>query len=64
MNKVWAWTPLSSDDVFELEEEAERERLHEEELNRNPSVDEKLFSYGRDIRVYYQKSRLKKLVEK
>ena len=26
MNKVWAWTPLSSDELFEEEEEKERER--------------------------------------
>ncbi len=56
MKEVWAWTPLSSDTFFELEEERERERLHEEELNRNPSTDPELFRYGTDIRVYYRKA--------
>ncbi len=62
MNKVWAWTPLSSDCFFEAEEEIENERKHEEELNRNPSIDKELFKYGTDIRVYYEKAlaRLKK----
>ena len=62
MNEVWAWTPLSSDEFFEAEEEGEKERKREEELNRNPSVDEELFKYGTDIEVYYEKAleRLKK----
>ena len=60
MKKVWAWTPLSSDDIFEREEERERERKHEEELNRNPFADPEKFKYGTDINVYY-KMALKKL---
>ena len=62
MSTVWAWTPLSSDEFFEAEEEGEKERKREEELNRNPSVDEELFKYGADIEVYYEKAleRLKK----
>ena len=56
MEEVWAWTPLSSDYFFELEEEKERERRKEEELNRNPSLDESLFIYGTDIGIYYQKA--------
>lgn len=62
MNTVWAWTSLSSDDFFEAEEEGEKERKREEELNRNPSVDQELFKYGTDIEVYYEKAleRLKK----
>lgn len=62
MNEVWAWTSLSSDSFFEAEEESENERKQEEELNRNPSVDQELFKYGTDIQVYYEKAlaRLKK----
>ncbi|SEP70253.1 hypothetical protein SAMN02910289_00390 [Lachnospiraceae bacterium RM5] len=56
MEKVWAWTPLSSDYFFEMEEESERERREEEELNRNPSLDENLFIYGTDINIYYEKA--------
>ena len=56
MKKVWAWTPLSSDEIFEREEAAERERLKEEELNRNPSADPEKFKYGTDINVYYEKA--------
>ena len=56
MKEVWAWTPLSSDDTFEQEEEAERERKHEEELNRSPSTDPVKFKYGTDINVYYEKA--------
>lgn len=57
MKKVWAWTALSSDCFFEREEERENERRREEELNRNPSVDEKLLRYGLDIDAYYEKAR-------
>ncbi len=56
MKDVWAWTPLSSDDIFAREEEAEKERKHEEDLNKNPSADPVLFKYGTDIRVYYEKA--------
>ena len=56
MEEVWAWTPLSSDDIFDREEEAERERKHEEELNKNPSADPEKFKYGTDIEVYYEKA--------
>ena len=60
--KVWAWTPLGSDEIFEMEEEREREKQREEELNRHPSVDPALFKYGTDIEVYYEKA-LEKLRE-
>ncbi len=60
MKEVWAWTPLSPDDISEREEEKERQRQLEEELNRNPSADPEKFKYGTDIDVYY-KMALKKL---
>ena len=63
MNKVWAWTPLSSDDTFEQEEERERERIREEKLNKNPVADPEKFKYGTDIDVYYEKA-LEKLKSK
>ena len=47
--KVWAWTPLSSDYFFEIEQEKKNERIREEELNKNPSLDENKFKYGKDI---------------
>lgn len=56
MEKVWAWTPLSSDYFFELEEEREEEREREKQLNLNPSIDQELFKYGTDIEVYYEKA--------
>ena len=56
MDEVWAWTPLSSDEIFAAEEEEEEERQREEELNRHPSVDPALFAYGTDIGVYYDKA--------
>ena len=56
MDKVWAWAPLSSDDIFEREQEDERERLHEEELNKNPKADPNKFIYGTDIDTYYEKA--------
>ena len=62
MNKVWAWTPLSSDEIFEEEEEKERERLAEEELNKHPTADPEKFKYGTDINAYYEKA-LEKLRE-
>ena len=61
-DKVWAWTPLSSDDVFAMEVERENERKREKKLNKNPSADPKLFKYGTDIDVYYEKA-LEKLRE-
>ena len=63
MDEVWAWTALSSDDFFAMEQEAEEERKREEELNRNPSADPVRFKYGTDIGVYYEKA-LKKLKKK
>jgi hypothetical protein len=56
MKNVWAWTPLSSDDIFAQEEERERERKFEEELNRNPTADPEMFKYGTDIDVYYERA--------
>ena len=56
MDEVWAWTPLSSDDIFAREEEAEKERKKEAELNKNPSTDPVKFKYGTDIEVYYEKA--------
>ena len=56
MSKVWAWTPLSSDEVFEREQEKERERLAEAELNKNPKADPEKFKYGTDIEAYYEKA--------
>ncbi len=61
-DKVWAWTPLSSDEFFAMEVERENERKREKELNKNPSVDPELFKYGTDIDVYYEKA-LEKLRE-
>ena len=62
MKKVWAWKPLSPDYFFNLEEEKENERKHEEELNKNPLYDPEKFKYGKDIDVYYEKA-LEKLKE-
>lgn len=61
-DKVWAWTPLSTDEIFAMELERENEKKREKKLNRNPSADPKLFSYGMDIDVYYEKA-LQKLRE-
>ncbi len=61
--ETWAWTALSSDDIFAAEEEREKERQREEELNKNPSTDPVKFKYGTDINVYYEKA-LEKLREK
>ncbi len=61
-DKVWAWTPLSSDQFFAMEVERENEKKREKKLNRNPSADPELFRYGLDINVYYEKA-LEKLRE-
>lgn len=62
-DKVWAWTPLSPDEIFLKEEEMEKERIREEELNRDPKTDPVLFKYGTDIETYYAKA-LEKLLRK
>lgn len=56
MDETWAWTALSLDRIFAMEEERENEKKREEELNRNPSVDQDKFKYGTDIKVYYKKA--------
>lgn len=56
MDKVWAWTALSTDSIYAAEEEKEIKRKLEEELNRNPSADPEKFKYGTDISVYYEKA--------
>ena len=61
-DKVWAWTPLSSDKFFAMEVERENEKKRERKLNKNPSADPELFKYGTDINVYYEKA-LEKLRE-
>ena len=61
-DKVWAWTPLSSDQFFAMEVERENEKKREKKLNKNPSADPELFKYGTDINVYYEKA-LEKLRE-
>ena len=61
-DKVWAWTPLSSDQFFEMEVERENEKKREKKLNKNPSADPELFKYGTDINVYYERA-LEKLRE-
>ena len=55
-DKVWAWTPLSSDKFFAMEVERENEKKRERKLNKNPSADPELFKYGTDINVYYEKA--------
>ena len=55
-DKVWAWTPLSSDQFFAMEVEREKEKKREKKLNKNPSADPELFKYGTDINVYYEKA--------
>ena len=55
-DKVWAWTPLSSDQIFAAEVERENEKKREKQLNKNPSADPELFKYGTDINVYYEKA--------
>ena len=61
-DKVWAWTPLSTDEFFAMELEREKEKKREKELNKNPTADPELFKYGTDINVYYEKA-LEKLRE-
>ena len=56
MDEVWAWTPLSTDEFFAIQEEIENEKKREEELNRDPSIDQDKFKYGLDIEVYYKKA--------
>ncbi|MBR0159152.1 MAG: hypothetical protein IJM24_08735 [Clostridia bacterium] len=60
--EVWAWTPLSTDEIFAMELERKKEKALEKKLNKNPSADPELFSYGMDIDVYYGKA-LEKLRE-
>ncbi len=55
-DEVWAWTPLSTDPFFAMEQELEREKKRERKLNKNPSADPELFKYGTDINVYYEKA--------
>ena len=55
-DKVWAWTPLSTDQFFAMELEHENEKKREKKLNRNPSADPELFKYGTDINTYYEKA--------
>ena len=62
-DEVWAWSALSSDDFFAMEEEWENERKQEEQLNSNATADPELFKYGTDITEYYSKA-LEKLIEK
>ena len=61
-DKVWAWTPLSTDEIFAMELERENEKKREKKLNKNPSADPELFKYGMDINAYYEKA-LEKLRE-
>ncbi len=61
-DKVWVWTPLSTDDFFAMELERENEKKRERKLNKHPSMDPELFKYGMDINVYYEKA-LEKLRE-
>ncbi len=61
-DKVWAWTPLSTDRFFAMEIERANEKKREKKLNKNPSTDPELFKYGTDINVYYEKA-LEKLRE-
>ena len=55
-DKVWAWTPLSTDKFFAMELEREEEKKRERKLNKNPSADPELFSCGTDIDAYYEKA--------
>ena len=55
-DKVWAWTPLSTDQIFAMELEWENEKKREKQLNKNPSADPELFKYGTDINIYYEKA--------
>ena len=62
-DKVWAWTPLSTDQFFAAELERENEKKREKKLNRNPYADPELFRYGTDIDTYYGKALEKLRVE-
>ncbi len=55
-DKVWAWTPLSSDEIFAMEVEQENEKKREKKLNKNPVTDPELFKYGTGINTYYEKA--------
>ena len=55
-DKVWAWTPLGTDQFFAMELEREKEKKREKKLNQNPSADPELFKYGTDIDTYYEKA--------
>lgn len=55
-DKVWAWTPLSTDQFFAMELEQEKEKKREKELNKHPYADPELFKYGMNINVYYEKA--------
>ncbi len=55
-DKVWAWTPLSTDQIFAMELEHEKEKKRENKLNRNPITDPELFKYGTNINTYYEKA--------
>ena len=59
-DEVWAWTALSSDEIFVMELEREEEKKLEKKQNKNPSIDPELFKYGTDINAYYERA-LKKL---
>lgn len=58
-DKVWAWTPLGTDEIFANELELENEKKREKKLNRNPFLDPELFKYGSDINTYYEKALVK-----
>jgi hypothetical protein len=55
-DKVWAWTALSTDELFAGELERENEKKREKRLNRKPIADPELFKYGTDINTYYEKA--------
>lgn len=57
VDEVWAWTALSTDVIYAVEEEKIKARKHEEEINRNPYVDKEKFKYGTDVNAYYEKAR-------
>ena len=55
-DEVWAWTPLSTDEIYAAELERENEKKREKKLNKNPIADPELFKYGTDINTYYEKA--------
>lgn len=55
-DEVWAWTPLSTDEIFAMELERENEKKREKRLNKDPTADPELFKYGTDIDTYYEKA--------